>query len=681
VNALETPLTKLKGVGPYIAQRLEKVDIRTIGELLYYIPRRYDDFSKIVPIKSASLGAITIKGTPLRVSAHFSRKGIHMSEAEISDGTASLKALWFRAPYIKEQLLRDTEYYFSGSVERVGRSFALVHPTFEKVSDFQKNTARIVPVYSETKDVSSRLIRRVVAVALDYISSINELLPPLLVARQRLIPREQALREVHYPPDLAQAQEARDRLAFDELFVLMLAEKRLRGELDESLAPAIAFDENLAKQVVASLPFELTADQKRVAWTVLQDLERTRPSNRLIQGDVGSGKTVVAAFAATMALQAGQQVALMAPTEVLARQHAQTFHDLLTPLGLEKEVSLLIGSIKLSQKKTLQERIANQETRLVIGTHALIQKGVTFPRLGLVIVDEQHRFGVRQRQALLATMADKALVPHLLSMTATPIPRTLALTLYGDLDISSIRTMPAGRKPVETHVVSLRERAAVYVKVEQLIEAGQQAYIICPLVEDSDVLGVKSVTAEYERLQKTVFAHRRIGLLHGKLKSTEKEKVLKAFSGGEIDILVTTTVVEVGVNVPNATILLIEGAERFGLSQLHQLRGRVGRSEKQSYCYLLTTNDTSNQTRLRYLESTHDGFKLAQYDLELRGPGQLHGTLQHGDLDLRIADLSDAKLIEQAQVAVKLFIEQEDLTSYPELSRMVEKRLSAAHQN
>ncbi len=680
MNALETPLTKLKGVGPYIAQRLEKVDIRTIGDLLYYIPRRYDDFSKIIPIKSASLGAITIKGTPLRVSAHFSQKGIHMSEAEISDGTASLKAIWFRAPYVKEQLLRDTEYYFSGSVERVGRSFALVHPTFEKVSDFQKNTARIVPVYPETKDVSSRLIRRVVAAALDYVSSINELLPPSILANQRLITREKALREVHYPPSLVRARAAHDRLAFDELLVLMLAQKRLRGELDESLAPPIAFDEKLARRFVTSLPYELTADQKRVAWTALQELERTRPANRLVQGDVGSGKTVVAAFAALMALHADQQVALMAPTEMLARQHAETFHELLAPLGLEKEVTLLVGSIRPTQKTALQQRIANLETRMIIGTHALIQSSVTFPRLGLVIVDEQHRFGVRQRQALLSRAAGSN-VPHVLSMTATPIPRTLALTLYGDLDISSIRTMPAGRKPVETHVTDLRQRIAVYAKVDQLIQSGQQAYIICPLVEDSDVLGVRSVTAEYERLQKTVFAHRRIGLLHGRLKGSEKEKVLKAFSGGEIDILISTTVVEVGVNVPNATILLIEGAERFGLSQLHQLRGRVGRSEKQSYCYLLTTNDTSNQTRLRYLESTHDGFRLAQYDLELRGPGQLHGLRQHGDLDLRIADLSDTQLVEQAQAATKTFLDREDPANYPELSRLVEARLSTAHQN
>jgi ATP-dependent DNA helicase RecG len=680
VNVLQVPLTKLKGVGPHIAKRLEKVEIRTIGDLLYYVPRRYNDFSKITSIGTAQLGPITIKGTPQRVSAHYSRKGIHMSEADISDGVASLRAIWFRASYIKEQLLRDTEYYFSGSIERVGRSFALVHPTFERVSEFTKNTARIVPVYPETKEVSSRLIRRVVVAALDSIGKVEELLPADVTKKFGLMPRDKALRTIHYPPSMEAAGQAHDRLAFEELFVLMLAEKHLRGELDQSIATVIPFEEELAKQFVKSLPYELTADQKRVAWTVLQDMGKKRPMNRLVQGDVGSGKTVVAAFAATMALRAGQQVAVMAPTEVLARQHADTFHQLLRPIGMEDEISLLIGSVKTKAKKELQERIARQDVRMVIGTHALIQKGVSFPRLGLIIVDEQHRFGVRQRQAFFSAQTSKE-VPHMLSMTATPIPRTLALTLYGDLDISSIRTMPRGRKMVQTHVISSRERAAVYAKVEQLIEAGQQAYIICPLVEDSDVLGVKSVMAEYEHLQKTVFAHRRIGLLHGKLKSTEKDQILRAFSEGNIDILISTTVVEVGVDVPNATILLIEGAERFGLSQLHQLRGRVGRSDKQSYCYLLTTNDASNQTRLRYLESTNDGFMLAEYDLELRGPGQLHGTLQHGDLDLRIADLGDTRLIEQVQSAVTSFINSHSLASYPHLNRLVKSRIATAHQN
>lgn len=680
MNALDTPLTKLKGIGPSTAKLLEKLDIKTIGDLLYYVPRRYDDFSKIVPIKSASLGPITIKGTPERVSSHYSQKGIHMTEVEISDGTARLKALWFRAPYIKEQLLRDSQYYFSGSIERVGRGFALVHPSFERVAEFTKNTARIVPVYDQTKDVSSRLLRRAVVSALGYLTFIPELLPDTVVDKQKLVSRDKAVRSVHYPKSLREAQEAHDRLAFEELFALLLAEKHLRGELDKSIAPSVTFDENLAKQFVASLPYELTADQKRVAWTILQDIQKMRPMNRLVQGDVGSGKTVVAAFAAVMALRAGYQVAVMAPTEVLARQHAETFYELLKPLGLEQEISLLTGSLKSAAKKELQQRTASLETRLVIGTHALIQKGITFAMLALIVVDEQHRFGVRQRQALLSG-AKGSTVPHMLSMTATPIPRTLALTIYGDLDISSIRSMPHGRKPIETHVVPEVDRRNVYPKADSLIAAGQQVYIICPLIDDSDVLGVKSVTAEYQRLQKSIFSHRRIGMLHGKLKSAEKEKVLADFSAGKLDILISTTVIEVGVNVPNATVLIVEGAERFGISQLHQLRGRVGRSSVQSYCYLLTTDDTSNRTRLNHLETTNDGFKLAEYDLELRGPGQLHGTQQHGDLDLRIATLSDTKLIEQAQQAVKSFIEHEDLTKYPELSGLVQKRLSAAHLN
>ena len=455
-------------------------------------------------------------------------------------------------------------------------------------------------------------------------------------------------------------------MATEELFVVIAASALARREHSSLKSEPIPFDESLAKNFVSSLPFTLTDAQRAASWQILKDIQAEIPTNRLLEGDVGSGKTVVAAMAAVQAARHGFQTAIIAPTEILARQHAESFEALLKEFDVQ--VGLLVGGAKNKGKQSTTQQIKNGKADVVIGTHALLEPEVTFHNLGLVVVDEQHRFGVKQR-AKLQAKAKK--MPHLLSMTATPIPRSLALTVYGDLDVSVINEMPKGRKPIKTTIVKQATRDKTYAHIDQEIANGQQVYVICPLVEESDVLGVKSVETEHERLNSSVFKHRSIGLLHGRMKSAEKEQVMQDFIDKKYDILVSTTVVEVGVDVPNASIIMIEGAERFGLAQLHQLRGRVGRSDIQSYCYLVPTTDKNISKRLRAMQNTYDGFRLAELDLELRGPGAIYGTRQHGQLDLRFAKLSDTRLISKVRSDVKTFLDNDSLSDYPELMKKI----------
>lgn len=674
---LSEPVTSLKGVGSTLARVLDRAGIRSVLDLLLYIPRRYDDYSHIVKIAVAKPGPVTVRGKFERVASRYARRGLHVTEAVINDGTGKLKCVWFNQTYRAATLPRGVEVYVSGSLERVGQGFGLSHPSVERVSTFTKNTARIVPTYPETRELSSAKLRRILPEALEKVSASLETLPSGIVSQYKLLGWAESLRQIHFPADAGVAAEARRRLGFDELFALMLAHGLVKQKIGTLRAPRIRFDEAVAKKFVTGLPHRLTGAQKRAVWQIFQDIEGKRPMNRLLQGDVGSGKTVVAAFASLMVISAGYQVAFMAPTEVLARQHADTLSALLRAFGVE--VALLVGGLKSGIRKELDHSIKSGQADLVIGTHALIQKGVEFADLGMIVVDEQHRFGVRQRQALVGKGNT---VPHLLSMTATPIPRSLALTIYGELDVTVIDEMPPGRLPVVTRVVPLREREKVYGHIDEEISSERQVYLICPLIEDSDVLGVKSVTSEYERLSRTVFKHRRIGLLHGKLKSEEKQSVLEDFKNGRIDILISTTVVEVGVDVPNATILIVEGAERFGLAQLHQLRGRVGRSEQQSYCYLMTSADHMARERLSYMERTNSGFELAEADLQLRGAGEIYGVRQHGELDLNIAKLTDTRLIAEVQKAVKWFIDnKQKLNSLPLLEQRVRHQTHLAHLN
>ena len=495
-----------------------------------------------------------------------------------------------------------------------------------------------------------------------------ESLPESIIKSEKLLSRSQAILAMHFPKAVEDVDKARERLAFEELFELLLASQLNRQENSKLVGWHIQFNQPIVKDFVQKLPFSLTNAQRLAVWEIIQDFERKVPMNRLLQGDVGAGKTVVAGIAALQAAHGGFQTAIMAPTEILATQHAETLLKLLSPFNIR--VGLLTGSVKGVARKTLYEAIKTGEVDVVVGTHALIQETVHFHKLGFVVIDEQHRFGVSQRQQLLKK---SEFMPHMLAMTATPIPRSLALTVYGELDISILNELPKGRMPIKTKIWSPNSRAQLYTLVDEVIKLGRQAYVICTLIDNNPDNELKSVQNEYKKLQNSIFKHRRIGLLHGKMKSDEKEAVMSRFASGELDILVSTTVVEVGVDVPNATVMLIEDADRFGLSQLHQLRGRVGRSIHQSYCYLVTSTSDKPSVRLKEIEKSNDGFYLAEVDLKLRGPGEIYGRAQHGALNLQIATLADTRLIARAKNEAKLFVESgQNLLNYKQLATNVQ---------
>lgn len=672
------PLTVIDGVGEAAAKKFAVLGVQTVQELIENFPRRYEDFSQITPIKNLRPGPVTIEATIKQTTGRYVRRGMHITEAIADDETASTRLVWFNQPYRATGMKSGARYFISGKYELSHRRFAIMNPSTELVSDFPVNTARIVPVYRETKGLTSRQIRRAVREMLPVIRTLPETLPPWLIKNQKLIPRAEAVEAMHFPADPDVLAEAKRRLGFEEVFHLTLASLFNKYELNQDRALKIPFDEALARRFVKHLPFTLTDAQRKVVWRIYQDMQQEHPMNRLIEGDVGSGKTVVAAMAALMAMAKDFQVAFMAPTELLARQHAETIHKLLKPLGMHSDIALFVGGIKPKEKQAALEHIAKGNTKLIIGTHALIQEKVDMQRLGLVVVDEQHRFGVEQRKKLMAKAGH---MPHLLSLTATPIPRSLALTLYGELDVSLLDAKPAGRQQIETEICSPNSRAQLYEQIEKELAAGRQMFVVCPLIADS---GDATSSAEkvYEQMRKKDFKHHRVGLLHGKMKSAEKQDIMEQFSTGELDILVSTTVIEVGVDVPNASIMLIEAAERFGLAQIHQLRGRVGRGGHRGYCYLMMSDSSSPPRRLRALTHTNDGFRLAELDLELRGPGAIYGTLQHGALDLRIAQLTDIELIAAARATAQEFIDKgEDLLQYPELAGHVNRLRSVTNLN
>jgi ATP-dependent DNA helicase RecG len=529
------------------------------------------------------------------------------------------------------------------------------------------NTDRLLPVYRSIKGLKSQLVRKILAELKPLMTMLPETLPPQIIRDENLPSRSDAVLGMHFPKQPEDVALARERLAFEELFQLLLASQLNRQDNAKLEGWHIPFDQSVVADFVKQLPFELTGAQRRAAWEIIQDFEKKTPMNRLLQGDVGSGKTVVAGLAARQAAASGYQTALMAPTEILASQHAETLSRLLQPFGVT--VGLLTGSVKGAARKTLYEQIAGGSVDVVVGTHALIQETVHFHKLGFVVIDEQHRFGVKQRQQLLTKSEH---MPHLLAMTATPIPRSLALTVYGELDVSILNELPKGRKPIETKLWSPNSQAQLYAKVDAEIKAGRQGYVICSLIDDNPDNEIKSVQAEHVKLQNSIFKHRRIGLLHGKMKPDEKDEVMTRFAKGDVDILVSTTVVEVGVDVPNATVMIIENADRFGLSQLHQLRGRVGRSSHQSYCFLVMSDSSKPTQRLKEIEKSNDGFYLAEVDLKLRGPGEIYGRSQHGALNLQIATLSDTKLIARAQKQAKSFAASgASLLQYKELAAQV----------
>lgn len=675
----ESPLTNVKGVGPELAKKFAGLGIHMVQDLLEYYPRRYDDYSHILPISKLRPGIVTIKATIKQAKGRYVRRGMHVTEAVASDKSGSVRLVWFNQPYRAGVLKPDAEYFISGEFQLSHQRLSIQNPSVELVSDFPVNTARIVPIYRETKGLKSNQIRKIVRACLPALRDQPDTLPADIMRRQKLISYAQAVETMHFPENTKALETAKLRLGFEEVFQLTLAALLNKHELLQEHAIAIPFDETLAKDFVKHLPFTLTDEQRRAVWQIYLDMQKDQPMNRLLEGDVGSGKTVVAAMAAVMALKQGFQVALMAPTEILARQHAETLHELLQPLGMADQLTLLVGGLGVAQKRAAQRSIASGNAKFVVGTHALIQERVDMQSLALVIVDEQHRFGVGERKKLQAKAGHAV---HVLNMTATPIPRSLALTLYGELDITLIDAKPVGRKPIITKIVSPNSRKQLYAAIDTELEAGRQMFVVTPLIKESDTLPAKAAEKAHKELSEQAFKHRRVGLLHGKLKPADKDAMMQRFANHELDILVSTTVIEVGVNVPNATVMLIEDAARFGLAQIHQLRGRVGRSSEQGYCYLMMSDSSAPSRRLRALEQTNDGFRLAELDLEIRGPGAIYGQIQHGQLDLRVAKLTDTRLIASARKAAQDCIDEGvNLLEYKVLYERVQKLRAITNLN
>lgn len=667
---LDAPLESIKGVGEKTVEQLTAAGLMTIRDLIVFLPRKYEDFSEIVAIADIKPGKRTIRARCEKVETKRVRRGMTVTTAVLVDSTGKLQAVWFNQPYrVKQMQSTDDEFYFSGAFEFSYNRYQLTSPSAEKVSEVPVSTDRIVPIYKAVKGLKSQLVRKILVELKPYMKALSDPLPREIVKRQKLMPFADAVVALHFPDNGDDIERGRERLAFDELFELLLAAQLSKRANNRLTGWRIAFDKVAVQHFVAELPFQLTDAQRRAAWEIIQDFEREIPMNRLLQGDVGSGKTVVAGLAVRQAASAGFQSAIMAPTEILASQHAETLATMLEPHDVS--VALLTGSVKGKARGEVYKRIADGSADVVVGTHALIQDTVQFHKLGFVVIDEQHRFGVTQRQELLKKSQH---MPHLLAMTATPIPRSLALTVYGELDISVLNERPKGRKPIITKIWSPNSRAQLYDLIDEQLAAGRQAYVICTLIDDNPTLEQRSVQEEYKKLRVGPFKHRQIGLLHGKLKSAEKDAIMGDFASGRTDILVSTTVVEVGVDVPNATVMLIENADRFGLAQLHQLRGRVGRSDKQSYCFLMMSDSSAPSRRLREIEKSNDGFYLAEVDLKLRGPGEIYGRAQHGELNLQVATLGDTSLIARAQQEARQFVESgHDLLQYKQLVKQVEK--------
>lgn len=668
----------LSGVGPALSGKFGRLGIKTVADLLRYYPRKYQDYSVITPIVELKPGAVTVKGKFKQVRGRYVRRGMHITEGVLSDETSSVRVVWFNQPYRAASIKPTESYFVSGNFELARQRLQIMNPTTEAVSDFQAHTARIIPVYRESKDVKSTELRRALRAALQSKLAMRSTLPPSIEKDYKLGSLKRALTQIHFPESLDDINHAKRRLGFEEVFELILAHLLIKQEANRQIALPIEFKQQLARDFVAHLPFKLTNSQRITTWEAFQGIEQAVPMNRLVEGDVGSGKTVVAAMLAAMTMAQGLQVAVMAPTEILAQQHAKTFYDLLTPLGFGDKVSLLVGSMTGAQKETARKNIKNGQIKCIVGTHALIQDKVDMHQLALVVVDEQHRFGVEQRKKLLKKAGH---MPHMLSMTATPIPRSLALTVYGDLDISILKEKPPGRKPAITKLVPPNHRLSLYKDIDKHVAAGRQVFVVCPLIEESAVVQAKSASAVHKELA-ALLPSRKVGLLHGKMKAEDKQSIMQDFIDKKLDILVSTTVIEVGVDVPNATIMCIEAPERFGLAQIHQLRGRIGRGGHQGYCYLLLSDDKSPSKRLRAIEQSSDGFRLAELDLELRGPGAIYGTYQHGLLDLRMVNLTDTKLIAEARQAANAIIKKDpNLLQYPVMKARVLQLQKLTHLN
>jgi len=665
---LNAPLTTIPGIGPKSAKNLERLGLHTLGDLLWYLPRRYIDYSQLKTINRLWYGEeVTVLATVEEMKVRPTRGGqMKLVEAVVGDGTGSLRVTWFNQPWIANQLPAGEAVALSGRIDQYLGRLTMNSPEWEPLDRQQLHTSRIVPVYALTAGVTARWLRRVMdSVVRRLAPRLPDPLPTQIIQRQALASLPEAIEQIHFPESWDKLRRAQERLAFDEMLLLQLGVMRQRQDWSALATQPLTVDDEWIVRFRAGLPYPLTQAQETAVADLRRDLASGRPMNRLLEGDVGSGKTVVAAAAIGIAVSAGAQAALLAPTSILAEQHYQTLRGLLEPAcGIPPaEVRLLIGATSESEKTEIRAGLEQGRIRVVVGTHALLEGPVRFARLGLAVIDEQHRFGVEQRAALRA----KGENPNLLVMTATPIPRSLALTVFGDLDVTVLDEMPPGRQPIETRILFPIERSRGYSFVETQVEAGHQAYFIYPLVEESEKVAARAAVEEQERLQREVFPHIRVGLLHGRMGADEKDEVMAAFRQGTYPILVSTSVVEVGVDVPNATVMFIEGANRFGLAQLHQFRGRVGRGEHRSYCLLLPdTDDAAENERLRAMEETSDGFRLAELDLEQRGPGDFLGTRQAGLADLRMARLTDVRLIERARREADLLLESDPELAQPE---------------
>jgi len=657
---------------------LRDMNLHTVEDLLLYFPRTYEDLSESKQLLQVKDGEkVSLQGMlyGMKTVPTRSRK-VKIIKAMFYDAYGNgAEVVWFNQPFVKRTVPMETEVTVSGTVKYQYGKATIQNPRVERAGQVQVHTKGMVPVYPQHEVITSKWLREKIHPLLYLAKEFEEILPSEILEEEKLMGKGEAVKEVHFPTNQKRLEQARDRLAYEELFLLQLNAVQRKKEWQESrekdsLIKGVKMDVQFVKDFFSTLPFTPTNAQKVTIFEILSDFEKPYPMMRLLEGDVGSGKTVVAVTALLNAVLHGYQAAIMAPTEVLARQHMQSISQLIEtyeaqfPLEKPINIQLLVGSLKPKEKKTVQDAVNNGQVDIVVGTHALIQESVRFPRLGLAVVDEQHRFGVKQREILM-----KQGSPHVLNMTATPIPRTLAMVAYGDHDLSVINEMPPGRQVIVTKIVPPEHRTQVNRFIADKIRKGEQVYVICPLIDDSEKLEVKSVKAEYERLH-IVFPEFKIGLLHGRLKSEEKEAVMKEFKEKEIDILVSTSVIEVGVDVPNATIMLIEGAERFGLSQLHQFRGRVGRGKKQSYCFLCTSPDAQGSyERLKAMTEYSDGFKLAEIDLKLRGPGEVYGVRQSGIPDLKIATMTNGVLVVRVRKAAENMIDRVD--KYPILQSML----------
>ena len=671
----DTPVRYLKGVGPKTAQRFEKLGIVTLSDLLCHYPRRYVDFSKPYSIAEAPADTECVVRAEVfaKPGGRVLPGGRRMERITAGDSVSGLEITWFNNPYATRKLEIGQEYYFQGIVTGGMLRRQMVNP---QVRTPQQVTASpFEPVYPQTEGLSSSAIAKCVAQLLPHAELLPDPLPPEMLRKYRLLSKAEAVRAIHRPGSEEEAHAARRRLIYEELLVLQLGIGRMKNR--GAAATGAPMQQADPEPFWQSLPFSPTGAQRRAVDQILADMAGDTSMNRLLQGDVGSGKTLVAAAAIWACIRAGYQAALLAPTEILASQHAENLNRLLSPFGMR--VALLTGGMKAAARRTTLAAIRQDEADLIVGTHAILSQGVEFARLGLAVIDEQHRFGVRQRGML----AEKATNPHLLVMSATPIPRTLGLLIYGDLDISILDELPPGRTPVKTRCITGKKRRDLYHFLDQEIGRGRQVYLVCPAIEDTPDGGLTAVRSYYEDIAKTLLPDRRVGLMHGKLKPKEKAAVMEDFKEGRLDALVSTTVIEVGVDVPNASVMVIENAERYGLSALHQLRGRVGRGAAESWCFLVSDNSSEAvQKRLKFLCSTTDGFAVAQYDLETRGPGDFFGSRQHGLPTLQIADLmNDTRTLHAAQSEAAALLAADPLLEKPDhalLAKQVQQMFDAA---